>query len=113
MLDLLKGGWSHGGSSTADAAKVQLVAIQPRLDRLAGEIGRNSLENTEHARDRHELGVELLAENPCADVIARSSHRAPSKCAIDVHAAIGHHLRTGTHHRCDDEVSIARVNALA
>src|ERR1700722_5842307 len=94
------------GSSTADAAKVQLVAIQPCLDRLAGEIGRNGLKKTETPGERNELGMELLAENPCADVLARPSHRAPSECAVDVHAAVGHHLRTRTHRRCDHEVSI-------
>src|SRR6201986_363016 len=37
----------HIAPLTAYSAKIQFVAVQPRLDRLAGELRRNRLENAE------------------------------------------------------------------
>ena len=92
---------------------MQLVAIQPRLDRLAGELGRNGLENTEYARDGYELGVEFLAENPSGEVFARPGHSATAKWAINMDAPIRRYLSSSTHHRRHNEVAIARIYALA
>src|SRR6267154_1007191 len=97
----------------ANPAKMQIVAVQPGLDGLAGEIGGNGLEDPEDARDRHELGVELLAEHARSHVFARASHSAPAQRAVNVHTTISHHLGTGADSCRDDEVTIARVDTLA
>jgi hypothetical protein len=92
---------------------MQLVAIQPRLDGLAGKLGRNGLENTEYARDGYELGVKFMAENAGGEVFARPGHSASAKWTINMYTPIRRYLSSSTHHRRHNEVAIARVYALA
>ena len=55
----------------ADAGETQILAFQPGLHGVAGELGRNRLEDAKHAGDGHELGMKFLAEHPRAELTAR------------------------------------------
>src|SRR3954469_1360056 len=60
----------------ADFRELQVITREPRLNRHPGELRRNRFEHTEHACNRHELGVERLAEHPCICVAMRACHHA-------------------------------------
>src|SRR6185312_7665357 len=57
---------STASQSSTQSRETQIVAIQPRLNRLAGELRRQGLEYPEYTRDRYELGAKFLTEHPCA-----------------------------------------------
>src|SRR5881394_2231039 len=96
----------------ADASEVKILAFESRLHRLACELGGNRLEHTEHARDGHELGIELLAKNARRLLAARAGKGATAQCAVDVDAAVGHDFRAGADDVQDDEIAIARIDTL-
>src|SRR5262245_15493515 len=98
--------------SGADTAELQIIPIQPCLHGLAGELGRDGLEPPEPARDRDELRVKFLAENARAYISTRTRHRAPTKGAVHVHAAIRHDLGAVADGCGDNEVAMACVHAL-
>src|SRR6185437_3783034 len=74
---LLTGRQLMGRHSTSKCREAQIVAIQPRLHRLAGELRRQGLEYAKYARDRDELGAELLTEHPRAGFAPCSRHCPP------------------------------------
>ena len=65
------------------------------------------------AGDRHQLGLQLLAEDARARQPRRAGHRAAAQRRVDVEVAVGDHLRARVHRRQDDEIVVARVDDLA
>src|SRR3954468_16944310 len=107
----------NGGVSSivclfAYSGELQVITREPRLNRHPGELRRNRFEHTEHAGNRHELGVEGLAEHTCVRVAVRACHHAAPQRSIDVHATIRHHLRPSSHCSRDDQIAVTRVDAL-
>src|SRR6202041_476314 len=91
---------------------MKILAGEPRLHGFAGKLGGNRFEDAEHAGDRHQLGVKLLAEYPRGQLAARPGQRASAERAIDMEAAVRHDLRPGTDPGGDDEIAISRVDTL-
>src|SRR3569833_2006691 len=104
--------WPQSVYLVANLGDLQIVALEPRLHRHAGELRWNRFEHTEDAGNRHQLGMKLLAEDPRIRVAMRARHHATAQRPIDVYATIRHHLRPGSHHSRDDQVPIARIHAL-
>src|SRR5579884_3717187 len=97
---------------SSQAAEVELVAIQPRLNGLAGEFGREGLENAEYTSDGDELRVKLLTKHARRNVVPGSRHGTPAKWAVDVHTTVRHNLRARTHGGRHNEIAITRVDPL-
>src|SRR5690606_21878216 len=95
-----------------DASEVKILACKPCLHGLARELGGNRFEHTKNAGYGDELRIELLAEDPCRLLAACARERAPAERPVDVHAAVGHDLRTRADGVRDDQIAAARINAL-
>src|SRR5688572_1266441 len=93
--------------------KVQIVAVEPRLHGFARQIRRDGLENTEHAGDGHQLGIEFVAEHSRADFAAHSSDRPAAQRAVHVHAAVCHDFGARADCARYDQIAMTRVNPLA
>src|SRR5258706_8278425 len=98
--------------SGTDARETQFLARQPGLHGVAGQLGRNRLENAKHAGDRDEFGMKFLAEHPRGELTARAGHRASAQRTVNMEAAVRHDFRAGTDSGRDDEIAIARIDTL-
>lgn len=96
----------------ADTCELKIVAFEPCLHRLAGEIGGDRFEDAEHARYRYELRIELLAEDARAGVTACARERPAAQRSIYMYAPVSHHLGSGAHLSGNDEIAVAGVDAL-
>src|SRR5262245_1577084 len=93
--------------TSADAGNSQILPHEPRLDRLAGQLGRNGLEPAEDPRDRNQLGKNLLTEDTRTELAVRARHRPSAQRAIDMQTTVGHHLGAGADRRHHDQIAIA------
>src|SRR5262245_699757 len=96
-----------------DATEMKIFAFEPGLDRLADEILGDRFEDTKDAGDRHQLGVEFLAQHPRARPAERPRQRTAAQRAIYMYAPVGHDLRARPDQVRHDEVAVPRVHALA
>src|SRR6185369_4313507 len=63
MISVNGGSPSFESGLLINLGELQVIAGQPRLDRHPGELRWNRFEHAEHAGDRHQLRVKLLAEH--------------------------------------------------
>src|SRR6185436_4867651 len=99
-------------SVMANPPKTQVVAVEPRLHGFARQVRRDGLENSEHAGDGHQLGMKLVAEHARTHFAAHAGHRPPAQRAVDVHAAVRHHLGAGADGARDYQIAMTRVDLL-
>ena len=55
---------------------MQVLAVEPRLNRFAGQIGRERFENPEYARNRNQFRVKFLTKHSRVELTMRARHRA-------------------------------------
>src|ERR1700719_2658078 len=70
--------------SRTDAREMQLLARQPGLHGVAGELRGNRLENAKNSGDRNECGMKFLADHPRGELTARAGHRASAQRTVNM-----------------------------
>ena len=98
--------------SIANASEPQIIALEPRLHWFADELIGDRFEDAEHAGDRHQLRVKLVAKDARAGVASCTCERPTSQCRIDMYTTVGHDLGTCTDDSSDDQIALTRIYAL-
>src|SRR5690606_38769357 len=108
----LNGGSSRKRVHSFQALEMQIIAVEPGLDRLADQLRRNRLEDTEYTCDGNQLGVKFLAEDTGRHCAARAARRPAAQRGIYVNAAVRHHFSASSHRASHDQVAVTRIDPL-
>src|SRR5690606_8148444 len=106
-------GCPFSGSLCALRRNVELAVLQPDLHRLAAQRRRQVFHHLVMPGDGDQLGMELIAEDPCLLVALGAGQCAAPQRPVDMHRAIGDDLGAGADPGQYGQVAVVGVDLLA